>query len=616
MAEQKSLKEVGRALRAVMFTEENRGLNKSILRQVGAAKILRAIGRTAKTVGYRQNLLDLYHFRMGKVASTYFISLWEALGKREAIVDGDRRFSYAGMRGRVLRLCNALQDLGVRPKDRIACILYNSAEYLESFYAASMIGAPLPAVNWHLSGAEWMEIINLRKPKVLIFHQDFAEEVVRYKKEMPDVEHFIMIGGTPAGDGILSYDQLIEKYPETMPETTFIFAMNPYTGGTTGTPKSSNLYDGLSYLLSDIAEAPRASMAEYIAYMIRQFSYLFYCGGQEICDPVGKNIRTLIPTPMYHAGTAAGFAPCALLGGTAVPMRRFDPENYLQMIEKERINWSFVVPTILQRILGLPDDVKRKYDLSSMHNLLCAAAPCPPEVKEAANELFLRQGAKRPVFHEYYGSSETGIITLLVPEDYMEKPERIHSVGKARCGDLLIYNDVEKRPCDPDENGLVFCRSVGTLSLRYPGSESKLKESQRIIDGQEWYDDGLIGKVDKDGFLYLTSRVKEMIISGGVNIFPFEIERVLFMNPKIDDVAVIRAPHPDLGEIPLACIQLKPGQSATGEELQNYCKEKGLKGFKIPKKLEFYEKLPRHIDGKIIKRDLERKYWENVESRG
>ncbi len=615
MPEKKSLKSVAGAMRHVLLTEENRGLNRSIKNQWGWLNLFKTLGKTFRKGGFMNNMRALSQFQTGSFAANLFISLWESLDTREAIVDGERRFTYTQMHDRVLRLANALQDMGVKPKDRVGCMLYNSAEYLESFYAASIIGAPMPAVSWHQRGKELRDTINLRKPKVFIFDADFAEDVMTYKNEMPSVEQFIMVGGTPP-TGILRYDQLFDEYPDTLPKTNFIFAMNPYTGGTTGTPKSSNLYDGLSYLLSDVAEAPRTSMEEYLKYLIRQFSYLYYCGGHLIKDPEGKNIRSLIPTPMYHAGTAAGFAPCVLLGATAVPMKKFDPESFLMMTQKERISWSFVVPTILQRILGLPDEVKRKYDLSSMHTLLCAAAPCPPEVKTAVNQLFMQQGAPKPVFHEYYGSSETALITLLLPEDYMEKPERIHSVGKPRCGDLLIYDPIAQKTLENGQKGLILCRSVGTLSLRYPGTEKKLKDSQKIIGGKEWYDDGLIGWQDPDGFLYLSSRVKEMIICGGVNIFPAEIERVLFMNPKVYDAAVIRAPHPDLGEMPLACIQLKEGETADEAEIQQYCKEKGLSGFKIPKKVDFFEKLPRHLDGKIIKRELEEKYWKGVEQRG
>jgi long-chain acyl-CoA synthetase len=615
MPEEKSLKTVLKAMRTIMFTEENRGLNRSVRKQWGLFNVVKTLKKTMRTGGFKNNMEAVKRFQMGSIAANFFICLWEVLDQREAIVDGDRRFTYAQMRDRVLRLANAFQSMGVQPKDRIACMLYNCAEYFETFYAATIIGAPLPAVNWHLSGQDLRDTINLRKPKIFVFNHDFAEDIVPFKNELKSVEQFIMVGDY-APKEVLSYEKIISEQSSELPKTNFIFAMNPYTGGTTGSPKSSNLYDGLSYLLSDVAEAPRTSLEEYYQYLIRQFSYMYFYGGTEIKDPVGNNIRSLIPTPMYHAGTAAGFGPCILLGATAVPMRKFDPESYLMTVEKERISWSFTVPTILQRILALPEPVKRKYDLSSMHTLISAAAPCPPEVKIAVNDLFKQQGAKKPVFHEYYGSSETAMITLLLPQDYIQKPDRIHSVGKPRCGDILVYDEIAQKPVDPGREGLILCRSVGTLSLRYPGTENKLKESQIIVDGKEWYDDRLIGWQDPDGFLYLTGRLKEMIICGGVNIFPVEIERVLFMNPKIDDAAVIRAPHPDLGEMPLACIQLKEGVTATESEIQDYCRGKGLKGYNIPKKVEFYDKLPRHIDGKLIKRELEEKYWKGVERRG
>lgn len=616
MTGKKSLFQVAKALRAVMFTEENQGINHAILKQVGPTKLLRTLAKTVKNVGLRKNFIDLVRFQMGAPTAHFFLSLWETLGKREAIVDGDRRLTFAQMRARVIRLANGLKSLGVKPKDRIAALLYNSAEYFELFYTASIIGAPLPAVNWHLDIREIVKIVNLRNPKILVFDADFTDVILKHRTQMPNVVHFIVTGKS-APSGMIAYEQLISDADDAIPkDVTFLFAMNPYTGGTTGSPKSSNLYDGLSYLLSDIAEAPRTSMNEYVSYLVRQFSFLYYCGGDAISDPKGKNIRSLIPTPMYHAGTAAGYSPCVLLGATAVTMKQFDPENFLAMVEKERISWSFVVPTILQRIIALPDDITKKYDLSAMHTLLCAAAPCPPEVKVKINDLFMRQGAPRPVFHEYYGSSESAVLTLLIPDDYLKKPERIKSVGKPRCGDILIYDEIGKKPMKAGKDGIVLGRSVATLSLTYPGSEKKLKDSQRSVDGKEWYDDALIGHQDADGFLYLTGRIKEMIICGGVNVFPIEIERVLFLHPDIEDCAVIKAPDPDLGEIPMACVKLANGASADEDDVRIFCRENSLSGYNIPKKVTFHEKLPRHIDGKIIKRELEAPLWEGIEKRG
>ncbi len=613
----KSLKSLAGAMTGVVGMESFRGFNRAVRKQLGTVNILRMLGRATARNGFVKSLSDLKHFRMGDLTAIAVISMWEVLGDREALVDDDRRLTFAQLRDRVLRLANAFQAFGVQPGDRVGCMLYNCAEFFECFYAACLIGTPFPPVNWHLDGEELRDTINLRSPRVFIFDEAFVDQIMAVKDELTSVERFLMVGQGPLPPGVERYETVVGDSTPDLPETiSFIVAINPYTGGTTGTPKSSNLHDSFSYLLSDTVEAPRSSLADYLKYMIMQYSYFYYYGCAEIKDPEQGNIRSLIVTPLYHAGTAAGYAPCLLLGATAVLMRKFDPETYLAMIEKERISWAFAVPTILQRILALPEAIKSRYRLGAMRALFSAAAPCPPEVKTGINALFMQQGASGPVFHEYYGSSESAVITLLLPADYQEKPERIHSVGKARCGDILIYDDLNEKVCGPKEEGLVLGRTVGTMSLRYPGSEEKLKDNHLIVNGVEWYNDKLIGYVDEDGFLFLTGRVKEMIISGGVNIFPLEMENVLVNHPKIADVAVIRAPDPDLGEVPLACVQLHQGESATAEEIKIFCKEKGLKGFKIPKDVVFYEELPRHIDGKLIKRKLEESFWKDVERRG
>ena len=617
MSSDKSLKSLARALLGVAGTEAFRGFNKAFLKQLGFVNLLRILGRTTARVGFRKTAADLITFHMSDVAANFFLSMWEVLGDREAIVDGDRRLSFADLRDRVLRLANAFKAVGVEPGDRIGCMLYNGAEFFECFYASCLIGTPFPPVNWHLDGVELCQTIRLRAPRVFIFDAAFADRIMAIKEDLDSVERFIMVGGDTPPAGVESYEALIRGGKAEMPAvTSFIVAINPYTGGTTGSPKSSNLYDSLSFLLNDQVAAPRSSLADYLKYMVMQYSYFYYYGCAGISDSEHGNIRSLIVTPLYHAGTAAGYAPCLLLGATAVIMKKFDPEKYLRLIEKERISWAFAVPTILQRILALPEEVKARYNLGTMHALISAAAPCPPEVKTAINALFIKQGAPRPVFHEYYGSSESAVITLLIPEDYLDDPHRINSVGKARCGDILIYDDINETVCAPGEEGLVLGRTVGTMSLRYPGTEEKLKDNRKIVNGLEWYDDKLIGYVDDDGFLFLTGRVKEMIISGGVNIFPLEIENVLVNYPAIADAAVIRVPDPDLGEVPLACVQLREGVSASAEEILDFCRERGLRGFKIPREVVFYDELPRHIDGKLIKRKLEEPFWQDVRQRG
>jgi len=189
-------------------------------------------------------------------------------------------------------------------------------------------------------------------------------------------------------------------------------------------------------------------------------------------------------------------------------------------------------------------------------------------------------------------------------------------VGKARCGELGIYNKEEARWCAPNEQGYIFNRTMMTESLKYSGSPEKTKSVFEFVDGVRWFDDGLIGYMDEDGYVYLTGRVKEMIICGGVNIYPNEIERIINNHPKVADVAVVRAPDKDLGECVAAVVQPKKDSTLTEEDLLEHCKKNGLRGFKIPKIVEFAAELPRHIDGKLVKRELEDKFWKGIERRG
>lgn len=619
MQAEKSLGALMRGLPPFLRMEETKGLGRTFKSQWGGGKnTVRIVYKIfAGGRGFIANMRDLSKMKVGKIVPNWMTGMWETFPDREAVVDGDIRYSFRELHDKVLRLGNGLQAMGVKPKDAVAAMLYNSAAFMEMLTACSLIGATMPFVNWHLHGEELRQTINLRRPRVLVFDADFLDEIVAIKDGLEGVEHLVMVGGPAAvPEGITSYDSLIEGQPASLPDVNFMIALNPYTGGTTGIPKSSNLYDSFGYMLSDLAEAPRASLEDYLQYTSRAFSYFYWFGGDRIFDPIGKNLRTLVVTPMYHAGTAAGWAPCFMLGATGIIMRKFEAEEWLRLIDTERVNWAFVAPTILQRVLALPDEVKKKYRLGSMRAIICAAAPCPPEVKRDINKLFMEQGAPGPVFGEYYGSAETAIITVLLPEDYAAVPNRINSVGKARCGDLRIYIEEEGRWGNTGEVGKIMGRTASTLALRYPGSEERLHESITVIDGQEWYDDGLLGYLDADGFLYLTGRLKEMIISGGVNVYPLEIEGVILRHPAVFDVGVVRLPHPDLGEVPVACVQLREGEEASEEDILAFCKEEGLYGFKLPAKVEFLEELPRHIDGKIIKRELEERFWKGGDKKG
>lgn len=596
-AEKIKLSQVLRASLPLIGMEQTRGTLLSAMGTIGVRKSL----SIARPMLNAHTISNMTGSRLDLIIPEAFSAIFDAFGDREAIISQGNRITYKEYKERVFRFGNGVQDLGLKSGDKVAVMLYNSNEYLESMFGSSYVGCPNPGVNWHLSGDELARTINITSPKALLFDGEFLEKIIQIKDDLKSVEHFIVVGENVPED-MVQYEDLLKSSSDKMPDGNFILALNPYTGGTTGVPKSVNYYDSASYLFSNIAEGPRTSLKEYLRLAVMEFSFIHYFDMHKI-----KDLRSLVIAPIYHAGALVGLIPF-FLGGTMVMIRKFDPEYTLKLIEEERVSWSFVVPTILQRWLALPEEVKKRHYLGSMHTLICAAAPCPVEVKKGTNDLFLQQGTKRPVFYEYYGSAETMIITLLRPDDYIAKPERYASVGKVRCGDLKIF-DEERGELPPKESGIVHGRTINTVSLRYPGSSDRLKSVLREIDGKEYYDDGLIGYLDEDGFLYLTDRVKDMIISGGVNIYPSEIEEVILKHPAVSDVAVIGVPNPDLGEAVRAEIQLKDGVSATEEEILEHCKKEGLFGFKIPKQVGFAKELPRHIDGKILKRELREKYW-------
>lgn len=574
------------------------------LRQIGALRGARVAGAA------------LWRSRLSReqLPRHFMLSFWDALGSREAIIDGDRRLTFSQYKDRVLRLANGLHDLGLREGDLFAELLYNGTTWFEAMGAGTLTGIQMPMLNWHLKPEELAHCINAARPKALLFDSEFLDSIEQIRDDIPSVKSFIIVGAARTPEGMIAYEDLLSRSGTNLPPGHLEMAPRPYSGGTTGTPKFMNI--NRKRLASDNDEERRGvPKEELVRYGLMHLQALHYFKLGQLRDRVTQNVRSLIPGPLYHAGVQVGVLPF-FFGGTVVPMRKFDPELVLKLIQDERINWMFVAPTMLERILALPEEVQSRYKLSSMVSIICAAAPCPPRVKREINALFRRQGAGNDVFHEYYGASESGLVTMLAPEDYQEKPERYDSVGKIRGCDCRIYDEETGSWAPSGKEGRVIMRTPMVFGLEYAGvSENDMMKNFLEVDGKFWYDDGLIGYVDEDGFLYLTSRTKEMIISGGVNLFPNEIETIIKLHPAVLDVAVVRAPDKDLGEVPAAVIQLKEGRQVTPEEIIEHCKNEGLYGFKLPKIVDFGD-LPRNLAGKLPKKQLEEKYWEGVERHG
>lgn len=598
----KTIKDTWRLLTLKQFYYTQWGL----LRTIGIKRIL-SIGWKVVRTG---TIFKLITGKKEKVFPVILSSLWDSFGDREAVISDGKRYSFTEFKDRVFRLGNGLKDLGLTYPDKVAVMLFNSNNYLEVMYGSSFLGCANPAINWHLSGDDLAAAVNRSKPKAMIFDKTFINTIIEAKDKMPDVKNFIVVGETDElPKGFIAYEEMLAKSSNKMPDGKFLFALNPYTGGTTGIPKSINYYDAFSTIFGTSIEKPRVSFLEFLRLLNKQFSMFYYFNAHKISD-----LRSLVIAPVYHAGALVGVLPF-FFGGTLVMMKKFNAEEALSLIEKEKISWIFTVPTILQRILALDDSIKQKYDLGSIDTLISAAAPCPVEVKKGINDLFLKNNGKKNIFYEYYGSAETGIITLLQPDDYKNNPERLMSVGKIRCGEMKILN-AEGKPAGINERGRIHNRTMMTVILNYPGSREKLDDVLLNIDGEEYYDDGLIGYLDKDNFLYLTGREKELIIMGGVNIYPVELEEKILKHPLVIDVAVIGIPDKDLGEKVHAEIQLKEDEHLSEEEILKHCEKEKLTGFKLPRSIKFVDELPRHIDGKLIKRELRDKYWEGVKQIG
>ncbi|MDD5712752.1 MAG: AMP-binding protein, partial [Smithellaceae bacterium] len=282
----KSFLNLMKALPKLATMEQTQGLLKSIVTQWGGKNTVKILSRTASKVGIGATFKGVLNFRLEKFMPIMLVTKWEGLGDREAIISGDKRFTFRQMKDRVFRLSNALQGLGLKPKDKFAELLHNGNEFFESFYAGCLIGCPMPFLNWHLHGVELAEAINRGRPKLLIFDEEFTDEVLAMKDKLTTIQHYVVVGNK-APAGMLLYEDLIAKAPNHEPDIHFIVALNPYTGGTTGTPKNVNFFDSIGYAFSDLSEAPQQeSLAEYLRYLCLQFSMMYYFGGTTIKDPI------------------------------------------------------------------------------------------------------------------------------------------------------------------------------------------------------------------------------------------------------------------------------------------------------------------------------------------
>ena len=474
------------------------------------------------------------------------------------------------------RLAQLLYDRGLREGDHISILAENNRRYFEAYWAAMTSGLYFTTINRYLSPEEAAYLVNDSGSTVLITTKAMATTATKMLDLIPDCTHRLMIDGTV--DGFESYEGAVAAMPaEPLPRLPK-GAVMLYSSGTTGKPK------GILRPLPGV-EVHDDSLSG-IGMLERHLLGM------------DENSVYLSPAPLYHSAPLMWSAGLHELGGTLVIMDRFDPESFLAYVEQYSVTDSQLVPTMFIRMLKLPEEVRNRYDLSSLNMAVHAAAPCPVAVKEQMIEWW------GPIIQEYYAATEGSGLCFIGPEDWLEHKG---SVGKAMMGTLHICDD-DGQELPTGEPGLVYFDQE-TPPFEYHGDPEKTKDS-RHPENSSWTTVGDIGYVDEEGYLYLTDRATFMIISGGVNIYPQEIEACFALHPKVADVAVFGLPDEEMGEYVHAVVQLEDGVEGTddlAEELRSYARQQ-LAGFKVPRVVDFRADFPRLPTGKLYKKPLREEY--------
>jgi long-chain acyl-CoA synthetase len=479
--------------------------------------------------------------------------------------------SFQDLNDQSIRLSHVLRarlDVG----DRVALLLDNGPNYFISAWAGRRSGLRYVPVNWHLGVEEAAYIVANSDSRALIASSRMASLAETLADRLPQLELLLADGESFGRFEPLQAALDAAPAQPLEPELEGVFMF--YSSGTTGQPK------GILRALPDKPFGERLGIENLMAGL---FAF-------------DESARFYSPAPLYHAAPLGWCMGAQNLGGTAVVAQRFDAEAALGHIQRHRITHAQFVPTHFVRMLQLPAEVRAKYDTSSLRMVVHSAAPCPVEVKE---QMMAWWG---PIIHEYYGASEGGGFTAVGPREWLAHKG---TVGRSMTGKIHV-TDEEGRELPPGETGHIMFESAERFDYhKEPGKTAE------YFNDKGWSRPGDMGWVDAEGYLYLTDRASHMIISGGVNIYPQEIEAVLALHPMVRDVAVIGVPDPDFGEQVKAVVEAKDpakADAALGAELIEYCRSH-LAAFKCPKTVDFVEALPRLPTGKLLKRELRKTYW-------
>jgi long-chain acyl-CoA synthetase len=495
----------------------------------------------------------------------------DAFPDKPALIMGGAALTYGVLNTRVNRLAHALRQAGVGVGDAVAAVLHNGFEWFEVLEAVGKLGAQLVPVGYRMKGPEIAYMVADSQAKVIVGAPDLRAEIDRAMHELPLADAALWVIGPDTPWRGQAYEALLAAAHDREPDGAFTgggYNVMVYTSGTTGRPKGIDR-------ASDPARA-----------------HLTILGVAQLWGFSDADVH-LLAGPMYHTGPAGYATMHVLIGATVVIMPRFDAAEALRLIESYRVTNTFMVPTHFSRILQLDDDARRRRDLSSLRLVLHSAAPCPAPVKRAIMHVFPPHSVT-----EFYGASESGF-TKITAEEWLQKPG---SVGRPWPGHELRILDEDGTPCPTGAVGLIYVKGPH-LSFQYRHADDKNRSAFR--DG--CFTAGDLGWLDADGYLFIADRRTDLIITGGANVYPAEVESVLMQHPQIADVAVVGVPDPEMGKTVLAIVELRAGERAGAADIIAFAR-RDLAHYKCPRRVEFVDQLPREPSGKVRKAELVARY--------
>ena len=502
-------------------------------------------------------------------------------GDDVALVDDTDSRTWAELDQRVNRLVDAFRTAGVGAGDTIAIIGGNSNEWFETAFACCHAGITHVPVNWHLVASEIAYLLGDSGASAVVVGHQFTDEVAKALDDQRSSNvKLALVIGADGDERFQSFDEFVSSGSPDEPEDQSFGGPMFYTSGTTGSPK------GVRGTLAAMPPGSDPAVWQLIA------------GG--FADQVDGDGRTVLCGPIYHSAQwAFSFLPM-IVGSATVMQHKYDSAAVLDLIDRHQATNVHLIPTQMKRMVDLPDAVKASFDGSSLQLVLHGAAPCPPAVKRSMIDWW------GPKITEYYGSTEGSVISMIESQEWLD---RGGSVGKPLDGFEVVVVGADGEPVGPNQEGTLYFRNAMGTGFEYHNAPEKTAASHREPG---LFTTGDIGYLDQDGYLWLSDRKIDMIISGGVNIYPAEIEGVLGGHPMVADVAVIGIPNEEFGEEVKAVLVANDGV-APGDELAKvlvtHCRQH-LAGFKQPRSFDFVDELPRTGTGKVQKAKLRAPYWE------